>query len=386
MEDVAPRRGIFRKIEHLRANPNRHWFAQCVAEAIGVFLFTYTGGCVTLAFALGTYQGAPGSGSLFGIGVAFAIGLALAILICAGTSGGHFGWNVTVSLMVFAGFPIPKGIAYMIAQWFGGFCGYGFLYQQYSSVIKLIEADMIAKGIYDDLMFTPNGVAGVFALYPDPKSALGNVFLTEFVGCFAIGLCIWACLDPTNFMASPPVRALAIPAAYAVTIAGFLPLTFAANAGRDLGGRMVAIAVWGTRATGPGDYCAIAALTNIPATLLAVLVYECFLADSARPLNPEHERYLAAFAARDQRTRENLLGLPRTAPAPASPSTPVNKTYALEKQRTTTTNASDNNVAAGPARGVDEHFGIGLSRRSVDAIRHNGSEGTLRTPQIAYAA
>jgi hypothetical protein len=40
---------------------------------------------------------------------------------------------------------------------------------------------MVAKGIYDDLMFTPNGVAGVFALYANPKASLGNVFLTEFV-------------------------------------------------------------------------------------------------------------------------------------------------------------------------------------------------------------
>jgi hypothetical protein len=275
----------------------------------------------------------------------------------------------------------------MISQWLGGFIGYGFLYQQFSSVIKLIEEDMKAKGIYDQLMFTPNGVAGVFALYPDPKSSLGNVFLTEFVGCFAIGLCIWACLDPTNFMASPPVRAIAIPAAYAVTIAGFLPLTFAANTGRDLGGRMVAIAVWGMKATGPSDYCAIAALTNIPATLFAVFVYECFLADSARPINPEHERYLAHFAVREQRAREELLGLPHAAPAPASPPTPVNQTYTLEKQNTTTTNESNNTVAtAGPARHRGDQFGLSLIRRSVDGAHDNGSSGTLRTPQVGYAA
>lgn len=36
-----------------------------------------------------------------------------------------------------------------------------------------------------------------------------------------------------------------------------------------------------------GRYAAIAALTNIPATIFAVLLYEVFLADSDRPLTPQ---------------------------------------------------------------------------------------------------
>ena len=43
----------------------------------------------------------------------------------------------------------------------------------------------------------------------------------------------------------------------------------------------MALTIWGMPAGG-GSYAAIAALTNIPATLLAVAFYEFVLADSSR--------------------------------------------------------------------------------------------------------
>jgi hypothetical protein len=55
----------------------------------------------------------------------------------------------------------------------------------------------------------------------------------------------------------------------------------AANTARDVGGRLAAIAIWGTRANG-GRYAAIAALTNILATVLAYAFYEFALKDSSR--------------------------------------------------------------------------------------------------------
>ncbi len=55
----------------------------------------------------------------------------------------------------------------------------------------------------------------------------------------------------------------------------------AANTARDVGGRLAALAIWGTRASG-GSYAAIAALTNILATVLAYSLYEFVLKDSSR--------------------------------------------------------------------------------------------------------
>jgi hypothetical protein len=55
----------------------------------------------------------------------------------------------------------------------------------------------------------------------------------------------------------------------------------AANTARDVGGRLAAISIWGTRANG-GSYAAIAALTNIVATVAAYASYEFFFKDSSR--------------------------------------------------------------------------------------------------------
>lgn len=44
-----------------------------------------------------------------------------------------------------------------------------------------IEEALIAKGAFDTVMFTPNGIAGAFALYANPGKPLGLIFWNEFV-------------------------------------------------------------------------------------------------------------------------------------------------------------------------------------------------------------
>lgn len=61
----------------------------------------------------------------------------------------------------------------------------------------------------------------------------------------------------------------------------FPVILVAANTARDVGGRLAAIAIWGTRASG-GRYAAIAALTNILATVLSYAFYEFVFKDSNR--------------------------------------------------------------------------------------------------------
>jgi hypothetical protein len=55
----------------------------------------------------------------------------------------------------------------------------------------------------------------------------------------------------------------------------------AANSARDVGGRLANMTIYGLKATG-GKYAVIAALTNIPAMIVAVLLYEFFLTDCDR--------------------------------------------------------------------------------------------------------
>lgn len=69
--------------------------------------------------------------------------------------------------------------------------------------------------------------------------------------------------------------------AYAAAIWGFAANGLSANAARDVGARLAALCIWGTKAAG-GPYAAIAALVNIPATLFARFTYEMMFTDSSR--------------------------------------------------------------------------------------------------------
>lgn len=45
---------------------------------------------------------------------------------------------------------------------------------------EAIEA-LMAKGVYDEIMFTSQGPGGIFGLYATPGASLGNIFVNEFV-------------------------------------------------------------------------------------------------------------------------------------------------------------------------------------------------------------
>lgn len=47
--------------------------------------------------------------------------------------------------------------------------------------LKLAEAGLAAKGLLNELQFTPNGPGGILALYTQPGANLSQVFLNEFV-------------------------------------------------------------------------------------------------------------------------------------------------------------------------------------------------------------
>ena len=68
---------------------------------------------------------------------------------------------------------------------------------------------------------------------------------------------------------------------------GYAPIGVSLNTARDLGGRFMALTIWGTGAAG-GHYAAVSALTNILSTVLAVLFYEVVLTDSSRGAYPMH--------------------------------------------------------------------------------------------------
>jgi len=276
------------KVRHTRLHP----LTEMIAEMIGVFLYVYAGVGATAAFVVGNLASQP-IGSLFTIGIAYAIGIVLAISICGATSAGHFNPGVTISFVVLKGFPIRKAIMYILAQIFGAYLACLIIYVQWKDLIVVAEEVLIKKDVYGTLMFSPDGPGGVFALYVLPGTNLNRVLLNEFITDLVLGLAICACLDPTNQFVPPAAAPWVIGFTYGMAIWGFSPTSIAANTARDLGGRLMALTIWGTQAAG-GPYAAITALTNIPATVIAFFLYDAFLGSSSRTLTPQHIAFLRA--------------------------------------------------------------------------------------------
>ncbi|KZV84326.1 aquaporin-like protein [Exidia glandulosa HHB12029] len=298
LSEIAQRPRFLRGWERHR-HRKAHWLVECVAEATGVFLYCFAGGGAQAAFIIGNLAASEGAGSLLTVGLGYAMGIVCALVCASATSGGHFNPCITLAQVVFRGFPAKKAPMFIVAQIFGAFVAFGLIYVQYKQLIDEISEVITAKAgaaALDASLFTPTGMAGIFGLYVPPGTKLGYVFVNEFVCDFLLALVIWACIDPTNMFVPPAAAPFIIGMAYAAMIWGYAPVGLSANAARDVGGRLVALSVWGTKASG-GTYAAIAALTNIPATLLAAFFYEFFLTDSARALNPAQRQFLDAHRA-----------------------------------------------------------------------------------------
>lgn len=305
LADVVQRPRFLTHWERVR-HRQAHWFVECMAEFTGVFLYVFAGVGSTAPFVCGNILGESLS-SILQIGMAYSIGIVLALVICSSTSGGHFNPAVTISFVLFKKFPPLKAVRYIAAQILGGYVACLLIYVQYHHLISLAEATLEAAGRLDAVNFTPVGPAGIFGLYLMPGSKLGQVFLNEFICDFIIGITIWSCLDPTNFLATPVAAPWIIAFVYGIVVWGFSPPGVAANAARDVGGRLAAVTIWGTKAGG-GSYAALAALTNIPATILGGLFYEFILADSSRVITSSHIEFLAGHRAHAEHKENNHLG------------------------------------------------------------------------------
>ncbi|KAI0322619.1 aquaporin-like protein [Amylostereum chailletii] len=294
LADIRTRHPLLERWERVR-HRQAHWIIEMISEAFGVFVFCYGGVGPTAAYVIGNILEKP-LGSLFTIGLGYGFGVVLSLCIVASTSGGHINPAVTVTFCLFKGMPRLKALRYIIAQVLGAYIACLLVYTQWKTLIKEAEAALIAAGTFDSTNFTPDGTAGILALYAAPGASLGIIFVNEFVVDFVIGMVIWASLDTTNFLIPPALGPWLVGFVYSTVIWGYVPPGLAANAARDVGGRMAAVSIWGLRASG-GRYAAIAALTNIPATVLAYMVYSVIFSDSSRVVTEAQKEMMAGHAA-----------------------------------------------------------------------------------------
>jgi len=273
---------------------------ECFAEMLGVFLYCYLGIGSTAGFVLGNILGLTGLSSILQIGFAYGCGILFAFCVCFTTSGGHLSPAVTICFCIFRGFPKLKAIRYIVAQILGALIACALVYNQWKVLIEGAEAKLLGSGaeVFALTQFTPSGPAGIFAFYLLPGQTIARVFLNEFVNSAILGTVIWATLDPTNYLIPPTAAPAVIALAYAAAIWGFAVPGLSLNTARDVGGRIFAVAIYGTEAAG-GRYAAIAALVNIPAIIFGAYLYEVFLTDSDRVVTSSHfdfHKYLHGHA------------------------------------------------------------------------------------------
>ncbi|KAJ7290333.1 aquaporin-like protein [Mycena rebaudengoi] len=305
LSDLHKRPAILQSWERIR-HGKLHWLPECFAEALGVFFYVYCGVSSQAVWVIGNILKEPGLSSLMQIGLAYAIGILLAVGICGATSGSHFNPAITVVQMLFNGFPPLKGLRYIVAQLLGGYIACLLIYFQYREQLLAIQAAM-PPAVLAGIQFTPNGPAGIFGLYLLPGSKLGNVFVNEFVADFILAMVIFGATDPSNVLIPPATAPFIIALAYAAAIWGFSAVGLSANTARDVPGRLAAMTIWGRGAVGNYKaYPAIAALTNIPATILAFIVYQIMLVDSDRVV-PEANREFHDVHALHRRTGPSAI-------------------------------------------------------------------------------
>ncbi|KAF8232708.1 aquaporin-like protein [Tricholoma matsutake] len=311
LRDFHQRKKIFAKWEKHRHSKEVHWAMECFAEMVGVFFYVYAGVGSQVNWVVGNIIRQPGLSSVLQVGFAYAFGILFALAVCSGTSGGHFNPAITICFVILKGFPKMKAVRYIIAQILGAFIACLLIYVQQKVLIDDCIAILTQAGTLEATQFTPSGPAGAFALYLLPGQTLGRAFLNEFVTDVFIALVIWATMDPTNVFVPPPFAPVIISLAYGTAVWGFSTGGLSANTARDLGARLMAMSIWGTRAAG-GSYAAIAALTNIPATLVAACLYEFFLTDSDRVITSaslEHARIMFNHRREKKEKSDDVLDL-----------------------------------------------------------------------------
>ncbi|KZT05286.1 aquaporin-like protein [Laetiporus sulphureus 93-53] len=293
LSEFSPRPAWLTRWEKIRRGRGR-WVVEFVAEATATFFYTFAGTGSTAGYVLGNILGLNLS-SVLQVGIAYAVGIVMALTICLTTSHGHANPAFTICAMIAGKCSPTRALRLIVAQIVGAYIACLVIYVQYHNLIEEATAVLVEKGVYDAVMFTVQGPAGIFGLYVTNEN-LGYVVFNEFVCDFVLALVIFGAIEPTNAFSPPVMAPWIIALTYAVVIWGYSPPGLAANSARDIGGRLAVLTLWGLKASG-SRYAAIAALTNIPATLLAGLFYECIFNDSNRTVTSAYLELAAAEKA-----------------------------------------------------------------------------------------
>jgi len=218
----------------------RSMIREPAAEFLGTMLLVLFGLGVNCQATLSTSTAVSSSpkGDPASAYLAWGVGLACGVWVSAGISGGHINPAVTLTQVVFRGFPLWKFPIYVLAQVSGAFFGALIVYGNYSRAIHLFEGGEL----------TVPGTAGLFGTYPLEYMSNVDSFFSEFLATAIFLLILFAVTDKRN--CPPPAGLLPIVIFFiflGVPAAFGMQTSFAMNPARDFGPRLMTAIFYGRK-------------------------------------------------------------------------------------------------------------------------------------------
>ncbi|KAH7095529.1 aquaporin-like protein [Paraphoma chrysanthemicola] len=184
----------------------RAQYPQAPAEFLATFVYLFLGICVNLSVA--TSKSATGSFETQAWGWGFAV--MIGIYLGGGVSGAHLSPTISLSLMLYRGFPWRMTIVYICVQMLAGLCAGALAFGLYRDAIYAVDPGLTleitgsalfpkgpsfttAGGFFNDFVYMAIYVCIAFALGDDQNSPPGQgmtalIFgFTGFVTMVALG-------------------------------------------------------------------------------------------------------------------------------------------------------------------------------------------------------
>lgn len=220
-----------------------------IGEFFGTFLLVF--------FGCGSVCAAVTTGALVGVlqvAIVWGLGIATAIYLTGTLSGAHLNPAVTLSMVVWSGFPVRRFLPYALAQFSGAFVAAALLffvfggalhtYEQTNGIVRGQPGSEASAMAFGEFFPNPGGHALTDAvrMRMNPLAAFG----AETAGTAVLLLVIFCVTDERNRARPQLFTALTIGLTVTLLIALLGPLTMACfNPARDFAPRVFsALAGW----------------------------------------------------------------------------------------------------------------------------------------------
>ena len=224
------------------------WF---IGEFFGTFLLVFFGcGSVCAAVLTGAQVG------VFQVAIVWGLGIATAIYLTGALSGAHLNPAVTVSMAVWADFPMGRVASYVAAQFLGAFVASAVLFFIFGDALAAFEkAGHLVRGqpgseasamVFGEFFPNPGGLP----LTDEMRARMSHfaAFGAEVIGTAILLLVIFCVTDKQNKAHPQAMTAATIGLTVTLLISLLGPLTMACfNPARDFAPRVFSsVAGWGS--------------------------------------------------------------------------------------------------------------------------------------------